>query len=237
MRLGRRNVVVLVACGALLLTSALVVRAATSAPPRQGAGPPLETFDPEVVGRLEQEAWAAYYYRDWRHLFGLLLELIEGQFGLSPAQALEAATLATRAQVVFAERGAEGGVAEDYMRQFYTLVKAPSGGVYDPARAAELELSWWVIHRNRAQYPDTTALAESLAALYAEVYRLAPAAGLPAGEHRARAMDLSDRWIAEGKDPRSPLLATVREELVLSYRALADAIAARDGRRAADRGA
>jgi hypothetical protein len=228
MRFRRRYIVVLVACGALL-ASALVVRAATTAPPRQGDAPPLETFDPETVGRLEQEAWAAYYYRDWPRLFGLLLELIEGQFGLSPAQALEAATVATRAQVAFAERGADGGVAEDYMRQFYTLVKAPSGGTYDPARAAELELRWWVIHRNRAQYPDTTALADALAALYAEVYRVAPAAGLPAGEHRALAMEASDGWIAEGKDPQSALLVTVREELVLSYRALAAAIAARDG--------
>jgi hypothetical protein len=116
------------------------------------------------------------------------------------------------------------------MRQFYALVKEPSGGTYDPTRAAELELNWWVIHRNRAQYPDTTALADALAALYAEVYSLAPAAGLPAGEHRALAMDVSDRWITEGKDPRSPLLATVRDELVLSYRALAEAIAVRDGR-------
>jgi hypothetical protein len=229
MRFRRRNVIVLVACGALLLASALVVRAATTAPPRQGDGPPLETFDPETVGRLEQEAWAAYYFRDWPHLFSLLLELIEGQFGLSPAQALEAATVATRAQVVFAERGADDGAAEDYMRQFYALVKAPSGGGYDPARAAELELRWWVIHRNRAQYPDTTALADALAALYAEVYRITPSTGLPAGEHRALAMEASDLWIAEGKDPHGPLLATVRDELVLSYRALATAIAARDG--------
>ena len=226
MRSGRRYVVVLLACGALL-ASALAVRAATTAPSRQGDAPPLETFDPETVGRLEQEAWAAYYFRDWPRLFGLLLELIEGQFGLSPAQALEAATVATRAQVVFAERGADDGAAEDYMRQFYTLVKAPSGGTYDPARAAELELRWWVIHRNRAQYPDTTALADALAALYAEVYRVAPSAGLAAGEHRALAMEASDRWIAEGRDPRSPLLVTVRDELVLSYRALAAAIAAR----------
>ena len=161
MRAGRRTLLVVVALAVLLLGSALAVRAATTAPPRQGEAPPLETFDPDRVGQLEQEAWAAYYLRDWPGLFGLLLNLIEGQFGLSPAQALEAAMLATRAQVVFAERGAAGGEAEDYMRQFYALVREPSGGQYDPDRAAALELGWWVVHRQRDQYPDTTALVDA----------------------------------------------------------------------------
>ena len=227
MRLSSRGLVVLVGCGVLLLGSGLVVRAATTAPPRQSDGPPLESFEPYTVGRLEQEAWAAYYYRDWPRLFTLLLEMIQGQFGLSPAQALEAAVLATRAQVAFAERGAEGGTAEDYMRQFYVLVREPSGGTYDPDRAAALELNWWVVHRNRDKYPDTGALVDALAALYSELYRLTPEAGRPAAEHRATAMEASDRWVREGKEPNSPLLDTVRSELVLSYRALAAAIAAR----------
>src|ERR687895_294640 len=104
MKGARRNAVVLASCAVLLVGTALIARAATT-PARQGDAPPLETFEPESVGRLEQEAWAAYYYRDWPRLFGSLLELIQGHFGLSPAQAVEAATLATRAQVEFAQRG------------------------------------------------------------------------------------------------------------------------------------
>src|SRR5579885_3701393 len=77
MRSSRRGLFALVGVGALLLASALAVRAATTAPPRQGDGPPLESFEPETVGRLEQEAWAAYYYRDWPKLFTTLLDLIE----------------------------------------------------------------------------------------------------------------------------------------------------------------
>jgi hypothetical protein len=212
---------------ALVTVSALAVRAATTAPPRGQGELPLETFAPERVGTLEQEAWAAYYYREWPRLGQLLLELIQGQFGLSAAQSVEAAVLATRAQVVFAERGAAGGEAEEYMRQFYALVRDPSGGQYDPERAAALELNWWVVHRNRAQYPDTTALVDALAALSAEVYRLPVDAARPAAEHRALAMEASDLWIADGKDRASPLLATVRNELVLSYQALHEALEAR----------
>jgi len=37
-------------------------------------------------------------------------------------------------------------------------------------------------------------------------------------------MVLSDRWVHEGKDPRSPLLRAIRAELARSYRALAQAV-------------
>jgi hypothetical protein len=228
---GRRKVAVLIGLGVLLVASSVAVRAATTAPQRPDGVPALEVFEPEVVGQLEQQAWEAYYYREWPRLFQLLLELIQGKFGLSTAQALEAAYLATRAQVAWAERGATDGVAEDYMRQFYALVREPSGGEYDPDRAAALEVAWWAVHRNRAQYPDTTALVEALAALYAEIYRLPVDAARPAAEHRAVAMEASDRWIEEGKVRGSPLLDTVRTELVLCYRALQDALVARRGAR------
>jgi hypothetical protein len=189
--------------------------------------PALEDFEPERIGAVEQQAWEAYYYRDWPRLLQLMLDLIGGQYGLSPAQTVEAAALATRAQVVFAERGAADGQAEDYMRQFYTLVREPAGGTFDPTRAAELEVGWWVVHRQRDRYPDSSALVAALAALYAEVYRLPLAAVQPAAEHRARAMAYSDRWPDEGRERDSPLLATVRDELVACYRALHAALVAR----------
>jgi hypothetical protein len=224
---GRRRLVVLIGAALLLAASSVAVRAATTAPVRASDVPALEDFDPVRVGTAEQEAWAAYYHREWARLLQLLLDMTQGQFGLSPAQALEAAYFATQAQVVWAERGASGGEAQELMRQFFTLVREPSGGRYDPERAAALEIDWWAVHRNRDQYPDSSALAQALAEYYAEVYQLPADAALPAGEHRARAMDYSDQWIREGKVRDSPLLATVRSELVESYQALHAALAAR----------
>ncbi|HZR98480.1 MAG TPA: hypothetical protein VFE37_07230 [Chloroflexota bacterium] len=225
--MARRRLVVVAGATLLLVASSVAVRAATTPPPRTSDVPALESFDPERVGTVEQQAWAAYYYREWARLLQLMLAMIQGQFGLSPAQSLEAAYFATQAQVVWADRGAAGGEAEDLMRQFYTLVREPAGGDYDVDRAAALEVNWWAVHRNRDQYPDSSALARALADLYAEVYRLPVEAALPAGEHRARAMDLSDQWIREGKVRDSPLLAAVRAELIASYQVLHDALAAR----------
>jgi hypothetical protein len=47
-----------------------------------------------------------------------------------------------------------------------------------------------------------------------------PADARPAAALRAEAMDVSDRWVAAGRDPDDPALATERALLVRSYAAL-----------------
>lgn len=179
---------------------------------------------PEGLARLEQRAWQAYYERRWARLARLLLIVTRGHFELPLWQTPYATYLATRAQLAFARRGDAGGEAEAYMRRFYAVVRRARGSRYDPARAAAAEVGWWVVHRNRADYPDTTALVDALASLYTELYRQPRDAVRPAAHHRAEAMELSDRWVHEGKDPRSPLLGAIRSELARSYRALGRAI-------------
>jgi hypothetical protein len=210
--------------GALLLLIAGYGVATT--PPAVPGRTPLTAFDPETVGRLEQRAWAAYYYRQWPQLFDLLLRLTRGQFGLSLPQAVYASYVGTQAQVVWARQGAQDGLAEEYMRRFYEYVREPTGGHYDSAKAAQLEVNWWAVHRNREQYPDHSALAQALADTYAEVYQMPAERLLAAGEARAAAMDLSDQWIREGKDPNSPLLEEIATLLVQSYQSLSDAVGA-----------
>jgi hypothetical protein len=185
----------------------------------------LNRFDPDALGRLEQRAWAVYYLRDWPALFRLLYEITRRHFGLSLPQALYATFLATRAQVRFARSGNQDGRAEADMRLFYAFVRGPAGGRYDSARAARLELGWWVVHRQRERYPDRRSLSAALAASYAEVYQRPIEAMMPAAEARAEAMDLSDQWVREGRQRGSPLLRRIAELLVDSYRALHEATA------------
>jgi hypothetical protein len=56
--------------------------------------------------------------------------------------------------------------------------------------------------------------------LYAYNYGVEPADARPAAALRAEAMDVSDRWVAAGRDPDDPALATERALLVRSYAAL-----------------
>ena len=207
-----------------VLVLAIVGYAIATTPPAIPGRTPLTAFDPETVGRLEQRAWAAYYHRQWPQLFDLMLRMTRSAFGLSLPQAVYASYLNTQAQVVWARQGAQDGLAEAYMLRFYEYVRKPTGGRYDSATAAQLEVQWWAVHRNRDQYPDHAALAQALAATYAELYQLPADRLLPAGEARAAAMDLSDRWIREGKDPNSPLLEQIATLLVQGYRSLSEAV-------------
>ena len=79
--------------------------------------------------------------------------------------------------------------------------------------------------RQRASQPDRSALVNALAASYAEVYQQPAERLKPAAEARALAMDLSDQWQAEGKEPNSPLLAQIADLLVESYQTLVDSTA------------
>ena len=67
-------------------------------------------------------------------------------------------------------------------------------------------------------------LIEALTALYAYVYDAPPDTVRRAAQQRALAMDISDHWVATGRDPASPLIAEERAALVRSYAALLSAV-------------
>ena len=67
-------------------------------------------------------------------------------------------------------------------------------------------------------------LVSSLTRLYSYVYSEPEAALRPAALERARAMDLSDQWIQEGRQPDSALLPLEHAALVRSYAALLAAV-------------
>jgi hypothetical protein len=116
--------------------------------------------------------------------------------------------------------------AEACMRRFYGLVRLTYGEPASPARAAELELAWWRIHRalqHEAEASPAT-LVDALTQLYSYLYGEPEETLRAAAEHRARAMDLSDQWVAAGCPSDSPLLPLERAALVRSYAALLAAV-------------
>jgi hypothetical protein len=112
------------------------------------------------------------------------------------------------------------------MSRFYALLLLTHGEPANPARAARLEVDWWTAHREHARAPgsDDGPLVTALARLYAYLYDTDEAAVRPAAQHRARAMDISDRWVHGGRDLASPLIAEARGELIRCYAALLDAV-------------
>jgi hypothetical protein len=190
----------------------------------------MREFDPRRVGREECAAWVTYYRREWLPFLRAAIALTRQTFGLGPLTNLYGAWLVLRANQLWAPPSPTNDPdgARRCMRRFYALVRRRHGGTFDPARASELEVEWWRVHREHQHADDgrrdDDALPAALAALYAYVYDVPADSVRVAAEQRALAMDYSDRWVEEGCRLDSPLIPAERAALVRSYAALLAAV-------------
>jgi hypothetical protein len=186
----------------------------------------MRTFDPVRIGRLETIAWVTYYRREWTKFLRAAVGLTYEAFGLGWPRTLWGAWLVLRANQLWAPYpGNDPAGAREQMRRFYALVAARHGETFDVPEAARLEVDWWRAHREHQREDAASGpLVDALAALYAHVYAVDAASVRLAARERALAMDISDRWVQEGCDRASPLVAEERAALVRSYAALLAAV-------------
>jgi hypothetical protein len=201
-------------------------RTAAKARPARRPASVLWSFDPVKIGNLETTLWVTYYRRQWARFLVTSLLVVRDTFGMDWLRTIHGAWLVLRANQLWAPNPGDPDGARRCMTRFYALLLLTHGVPTDPARAARLEVDWWAAHREH-QYDegsDDGPLVTALARLYAYVYETAEEAVRPAAQHRARAMDISDRWVAEGREPGSPLIASERAELVRCYASLLAAV-------------
>ena len=195
--------------------------------------PRMRSFDPRRVGTLECRAWVTYYRHEWLQLLVASVGLVQAGFRMRPHRTLYGAWLVLRANQLWApltDNDPEG--ARRCMERFYRLVAADSGEGLDTVEAARLEVDWWRAHRDVQRGPvDNGAgprgrqdVVDALVGLYAFLYRTEPADVAAAAELRVQAMDVSDRWVAEGCDLDSRLVDEESALLVRSYAALLAAV-------------
>lgn len=188
----------------------------------------MRSFDPRRVGQLECDTWVTYYRREWRRFLVAAVRVTRHAFALPWPATLRGAWLVLRANQLWApypDNDPDG--ARRCMARFYALVARRHGETFDVAQAARLEVEWWRVHRHLQRdgpAGDEGALVAALAALYAHVYGVPVADVQLAARERALAMRHSDRWVAEGCDRASPLVAQERAALVRSYAALLAAV-------------
>ena len=182
----------------------------------------MRSFDPRAVGSYECRAWETYYRRRWGAFLVASVAMVRAAFRMSWPRTLVGAWLVLRANQKWAPfPDNDPDTARRLMTLFYRLLEKSSHTGLDPARAAELEVEWWRVHREEQH---SAALVDALAALYAYSYSVDAAAVRPAAALRAEAMDVSDRWVEAGADPADPQLASERALLVRSYAALLSAV-------------
>jgi hypothetical protein len=154
----------------------------------------IRVFDPDEVARLETAMWRSYYDRRRLPLFGQLVSLLQGQFHLQPLRAVALAGLAARAAAAF-----QVGAGHDdyrralpYLERYYAGIRAASELPFDPRRAAQLELEWWIVHREVDDHPPGD-LEAALAELASELYQVPAERLWTHAARRAEAMSIRDR--------------------------------------------
>ena len=184
----------------------------------------LKEFDPDEVARLETDMWRSYYDKRQVALFFQLAELLRKQYNMPFLRSNLVAYRAAKAAFVF-KRGKERADYEkalpDIVR-FYQSIRKVSDIPFDVDRASQLELEWWIIHRQRAQHAEGD-LARSLAELQAELYQMPVEKFMEHGRLRADAMTIRDTKAEQGGVTETDW-AKIAELLRGSWRSLAQAV-------------
>jgi hypothetical protein len=188
----------------------------------------MRSFDPRSVGSLECRTWETYYRRKWIAFLIASIGLVRAAFRMSWPRTARGAWLVLRANQKWAPfPDNDPDAARALMTRFYRLLAASERASFDPVRAAQLEVEWWRAHRED-QHDGSDDSAEGLIValrdLYSYSYGADPADVRQAAELRAEAMDVSDRWVAAGRDPEDERLAQERALLIRSYAALLAAV-------------
>lgn len=159
----------------------------------------IRDFDANEIARLDTAMWRSYYSRERVRMFSELTEVLEKQYKLRFWRRQLTAFYAAKSAFVFKD----GKSRTDYekalpdLEKFYASIRDISTTVFDVKRAAQTELEWWIVHRERAKYQDgdlANALAEAASALYNEPREKF----LEYGRFRAEAMKIRDTKAESG---------------------------------------
>jgi hypothetical protein len=99
------------------------------------------SFDADALARLETRMWKAYYRRQPARLFGLLVQAIRAQAGVSWPRALAASLLLTRAAAGFARATGDYDRFAGDIARGYRMLRLPAH--VDVEAVARYELRWW----------------------------------------------------------------------------------------------
>jgi hypothetical protein len=153
----------------------------------------LKQFNSDEVARLETAMWRSYYDKERVKLFNELSELLRTQYNLPLLRSNLVAYQASKAAFVFKE----GRNRTDYEKalpnlvNYYSEIRKVSDINFDVSWAAQLELEWWIVHRERKKHAAGD-LDRALAELPAEIYQVPVEQMMEHARFRAEAMTIRD---------------------------------------------
>ena len=153
----------------------------------------IRDFDPDEVARLDNDMWRTYYAKQPVRMFFQLAELLRSQYHFPYLKSHLVAYHAAKAAFVFKN----GSARADYLQampdlvSYYSYLHTVSSTPFDVKRTSELELEWWIVHRQRDQYQPGD-LDRAVAEAAAEFYKVPPGKLMEYGAYRAEAMTIRD---------------------------------------------
>lgn len=159
----------------------------------------IRAFDADEVARLDTAMWRSYYSRERLRLFREAGELLDTQYHFPFWRRQLVAFYGAKGAFVFKD----GTSREDYLKAlpdvecFYEEIRDVSMTDFDARRAAELEVEWWIVHRERKDHQPGD-LSRALAETAAAVYNIPAEAFKEHADLRAEAMEIRDTKAADG---------------------------------------
>ena len=143
---------------------------------------------------------------------------------MSPIRSNQVAYYAANAAFTFkqGQKRADYEKALPNLKKFYGEIRRISDIPFDVDRVSELELEWWIVHRERDKHQPGD-LDRALAELQAEIYRVPIEKVMEHGRLRAEAMTIRDTKAEQGGVTEADW-ARISELLSQSWRSLAQAV-------------
>jgi hypothetical protein len=172
------------------------------------------------IAELEAGGWRAYYDRDWPRVIRLMVALNQEQFHIPFPLSVVAAVHVAQASVAWAPVDHDEAAVRRHLRRFYRMALRWSDLNFDPRRATDLEVGYWVEHRRLLGNADKTTFVDAMAALHAHLFGLTSDQLRESAEWRVRANTTVDLITSgESENPESDW-RTLEEELRECYRSI-----------------
>jgi len=175
---------------------------------------------PERLAELEAGGWRAYYDRDWPRLIRLMVQLNQEQFHIPFPLSVVAAFHVARGSVAWAPVDNDPEQVRHHFRRYYRMARRWSGLTFDPRRAAELEVNYWIEHRRLSGQPDKTAFIDAMTALHSHLFGLPVERVRESAEWRVRANNTVDLITSGTSQEAEADWAKLEDELRQCYRSI-----------------
>ena len=186
------------------------------------------SFNPDQVAYYEVAGWKAYYDHAWLRLLRLVIALVREQFHIPFPAYLLAAYYITRASAAWVPVDHDLKKVQTYLEKFYQLARRYSGLKFDAAYVAELEIRYWIVHRELVGNPDKAEFTAAMIDLHSAIFGISKDAASESGEQRVQANVILDTITGRtSQDPANDWLKC-EEHLRRCYQSIQQAMQSND---------